>query len=345
MIKKLAFLTFVLVGNLAVAEEVKVSFWSFDKKELPKDFVFIAVSEEGTLTPRIKDRYEKDPFGRAENDKYKYTTVSCRHNFIFAAGPSGVKVAFRDPYSTVIGLTFISANNEITMQGNYGGSAGRRVLEEAAVVEFESLIPRRFSSRELANEAVASGLCDLLSATKIEPAGIMGEMMSDTATEWSELSRSFIVAIRETAAETKRREEREASDTQRLAELQSGFLVNNAKRPGVIQTSTGLQYEVLKMGDGDTPSINDEVEVHYRGELVDGRVFDSSYDRGQTVTFGVTQVIPGWTEALQLMSEGAKYKLYVPSDLAFGEQGASGGAVPPHAILIFEVELIKVISQ
>ena len=343
MINIFAFLIFVLVGNLAVAAEGTILFQSWTE-DPPKNILVIAVTELGKLTPSVSDRYEKDPFGRAENDKYKYTYVRCRHNFQFRSYPAG-KVAFRDPFSTIIGLTFISENNEITMQGNYGMSAGTRAMEESAVVEFESLIGRRFSSRELANEAVASGLCDLLSATKVEPAGIVGEMMSDTATEWSEVSRSLLVTVVETAAAKKRREEREASDTQSPAELQPGFLVNNAKRPGIIQTSTGLQYEVLRRGFGDTPNINDKVEIHYHGELVDGSVFDSSYDRGQPVTGKVSQFILGWTEALQLMTEGGKYKLYVPSDLAFGEQGAGGGAVPPHAILITELELIKVIPQ
>ncbi len=119
------------------------------------------------------------------------------------------------------------------------------------------------------------------------------------------------------------------------------FLDENAKREGVVTTSTGLQYEVLKEGSGDSPKETDQVTVHYHGTLIDGTVFDSSVDRGQPATFPVNGVIPGWVEALQLMNTGAKYKLFIPSDLAYGERGA-GGAIGPHATLIFEVELISI---
>jgi FKBP-type peptidyl-prolyl cis-trans isomerase FklB len=119
------------------------------------------------------------------------------------------------------------------------------------------------------------------------------------------------------------------------------FLDENAKREGVVTTSTGLQYEVLKEGSGDSPKETDQVTVHYHGTLIDGTVFDSSVDRGQPATFPVNGVIPGWVEALQLMNTGAKYKLFIPSDLAYGERGA-GGAIGPHSTLIFEVELISI---
>ena len=121
------------------------------------------------------------------------------------------------------------------------------------------------------------------------------------------------------------------------------FLAENAQREGVMVTESGLQYEVLQAGDGDSPGLDDQVEVHYRGTLIDGTVNDSSYDRGQTVTFGVTQVIAGWTEALQLMQEGSKYKLYIPSELAYGAGGA-GQSIGPNATLVFEVELIDVVA-
>ena len=119
------------------------------------------------------------------------------------------------------------------------------------------------------------------------------------------------------------------------------FLKINSEKEGIMVTSTGLQYEVIEAGDGDSPSAEDIVEVHYRGTLLDGTEFDSSYARNQTVDFGVTQVIAGWTEALQLMSTGAKWKLFIPSDLAYGPGGA-GGVIGPNATLIFEVELISI---
>ena len=119
------------------------------------------------------------------------------------------------------------------------------------------------------------------------------------------------------------------------------FLAENAKRNGVTTTATGLQYEVLTEGSGDSPKETDQVTVHYHGTLIDGTVFDSSVERGQPATFPVNGVIAGWVEALQLMNPGAKYKLFIPSNLAYGERGA-GGSIGPNATLIFEVELISI---
>ena len=119
------------------------------------------------------------------------------------------------------------------------------------------------------------------------------------------------------------------------------FLAQNAKNEGVVTLPSGLQYKVLKSGNGATPKASDSVECHYEGRLISGTVFDSSYQRGETATFGVTQVIAGWVEALQLMKEGDKWQLYIPYNLAYGERGA-GAQIPPFATLIFDVELIKV---
>ncbi|WP_323846245.1 FKBP-type peptidyl-prolyl cis-trans isomerase [Microbulbifer magnicolonia] len=118
------------------------------------------------------------------------------------------------------------------------------------------------------------------------------------------------------------------------------FLEENAKKEGVITTDSGLQYKVITPGSGDTPSADSTVEVDYKGTLIDGTEFDSSYARGEPVQFPVNGVIKGWTEALQLMKEGAKWELYIPSDLAYGPGGA-GGLIGPNATLIFEVELHK----
>lgn len=122
------------------------------------------------------------------------------------------------------------------------------------------------------------------------------------------------------------------------------FLTENAKREGIKVTESGLQYEVLESGKGDSPKASDNVEVHYTGELIDGTVFDSSVERGVPASFGVTQVIPGWVEALQLMHEGDKWRLYIPSDLAYGPNGA-GGVIGPNMTLIFDVELLRVIKK
>ena len=122
------------------------------------------------------------------------------------------------------------------------------------------------------------------------------------------------------------------------------FLQENGAREGVVTTDSGLQYEVLEAGEGPTPGPEDSVEVHYRGTLIDGTEFDSSYSRGETVTFGVGQVIAGWTEALQLMPVGSKWKLVIPPELGYGAGGA-GQVIGPNAALVFEVELIDIPSQ
>lgn len=119
------------------------------------------------------------------------------------------------------------------------------------------------------------------------------------------------------------------------------FLKENAQREEVNVLPSGLQYEVLEPGSGEKPSADSKVKVHYHGTLIDGTVFDSSVERGEPATFGVNQVISGWTEALQLMPEGAKWKLYIPSDLAYGARGA-GQKIGPYSTLIFEVELLEI---
>ncbi len=119
------------------------------------------------------------------------------------------------------------------------------------------------------------------------------------------------------------------------------FLAENAKRDGVTVLASGLQYEVLTAGEGAKPSRDDSVRTHYHGTLIDGSVFDSSYERGQPAEFPVGGVIAGWTEALQLMGTGSKWRLYVPSELAYGAQGV--GSIPPHSVLVFDVELLDIL--
>jgi len=128
---------------------------------------------------------------------------------------------------------------------------------------------------------------------------------------------------------------------QTALEKGQAFLKENAKQPGVKTTASGLQYKVLKEGTGKQPKTTDTVEVNYEGKLLNGTVFDSSYKRGQSISFPLNQVIPGWTEGVALMKEGAKYEFFIPSNLAYGSQGA-GTDIGPDETLIFTVELIKV---
>ena len=120
------------------------------------------------------------------------------------------------------------------------------------------------------------------------------------------------------------------------------YLEQNAKRDGVTQTKSGLQYEILTEGTGKSPKATDTVRCHYEGRLLDGTVFDSSYKRGEPADFGLNQVIPGWTEGVQLMKVGAKYKFYIPYQLGYGERGA-GASIPPYSALIFTVELLAIV--
>ncbi|QUE76681.1 FKBP-type peptidyl-prolyl cis-trans isomerase [Stutzerimonas stutzeri] len=139
--------------------------------------------------------------------------------------------------------------------------------------------------------------------------------------------------------------ERMQAEAQRKAEAAAGegkaFLAENAKRDGVTTLASGLQYEILTAGEGAKPTAEDQVRTHYHGTLIDGTVFDSSYQRGQPAEFPVGGVIAGWTEALQLMGVGSKWRLYVPSELAYGAQGV--GSIPPHSVLVFDVELLAVL--
>ncbi len=138
----------------------------------------------------------------------------------------------------------------------------------------------------------------------------------------------------------------EEGEREAQAALEEGnkFLEENKAREGVITTESGLQYEILKEGDGPKPAATDRVRVHYHGTLLDGTVFDSSVDRGEPAVFGVNRVIPGWTEALQLMPVGSKWKVFIPGDLAYGDRGA-GGDIGPNATLIFEVELLEIVEE
>lgn len=140
-------------------------------------------------------------------------------------------------------------------------------------------------------------------------------------------------------------QQKQEEEAQKMGEINEkagqDFLLENGKRAEVKTTESGLQYEVLQEGNGEKPTAADSVTVHYIGKLIDGTVFDSSVERGAPATFGVTQVIPGWVEALQLMSVGSKWRLFIPSQLAYGPQGA-GGVIGPNQTLIFDVELISI---
>ena len=146
---------------------------------------------------------------------------------------------------------------------------------------------------------------------------------------------------------TTRLQARKQAEMEAAAELAKAegvaFLEANKHKPGVEVTESGLQYRVERAGNGATPKAEDVVRVHYKGTLPNGDVFDSSYDRGQPAEFGLAQVIPGWSEGVQLMNVGSKYTFWIPSELAYGEAGG-GGVIPPHTMLTFEVELLEIVE-
>ena len=137
-------------------------------------------------------------------------------------------------------------------------------------------------------------------------------------------------------------ENKAKEESQKAIAEGAAYLKANGEREGVVTTKSGLQYEVLTEGNGKSPKATDKVRCHYEGRLLNGEVFDSSYQRGEPADFGLNQVIPGWTEGVQLMKEGAKYRFFIPYLLGYGERGA-GQSIPPYSTLIFDVELIKVL--
>ncbi len=171
-------------------------------------------------------------------------------------------------------------------------------------------------------QAVAAGISDILNESPIQ--------VSE-----EELNAAYTVVQEAIKAQ-------EADKAKKMVELSQSFLEENAKRDGVQVLASGLQYEILEAGDGAIPTAEASVKTHYHGTFIDGQVFDSSVDRGEPATFGVTQVIAGWTEALQLMPTGSKWRLFIPANLAYGDAGAPP-SIPGGAALVFEIHLIDIV--
>lgn len=191
-----------------------------------------------------------------------------------------------------------------------------------------------FIGRNFGDQFKGQGIAiDLAALTEGIKSGLAGEKPKYTQEELMGAMQAFENSMR--AKEVARQSEAKDKGIK--------FLAENAKKKGVTTTASGLQYEVLKAGDGPKPVATDRVNVHYHGTLIDGKVFDSSVERGMPITFGVQEVIKGWTEALQLMPVGSKWRVYIPSALAYGEQGA-GGDIGPNEALIFDVELLGIVK-
>ncbi len=190
-------------------------------------------------------------------------------------------------------------------------------------------IGRNFGD-QFKNQGIAIDTAALMEGIK---SGMAGEKPKYTQEELMAAMQAFENSMRE----------KEASRGNEAKAKGEKFLADNKAKKGVTTTASGLQYEVIKAGDGPKPVPTDRVNVHYHGTLIDGKVFDSSVERGMPITFGVQEVIKGWTEALQLMPVGSKWRVYIPSTLAYGEQGA-GGDIGPNEALIFDVELLGIVK-
>lgn len=200
-----------------------------------------------------------------------------------------------------------------SIEGRVSYGIGRQMGQQLADNPFDGVDP----------QAVAQGLLDALNAVA-NP--FSNEQMQEAFGEINS-----------------RMQAKEAEQYKSLAAEGEAFLAENAKRDGIQVTASGLQYEVITQGSGAVPSSTSKVKTHYHGTLIDGTVFDSSVQRGQPIDFPVNGVIAGWTEALQLMPVGSKWRLFIPHNLAYGERGA-GGSIKPFAALVFEVELLDIVG-
>ncbi|HHS99465.1 MAG TPA: FKBP-type peptidyl-prolyl cis-trans isomerase [Thiomicrospira sp.] len=205
------------------------------------------------------------------------------------------------------------SNNFTTTPEIVSYGIGRQMGDQLAADPFEGVSP----------QAVAAGLIDSLEGTA---SPISQEQFAKAFEEINEIMQA------------KHAEQAKVAGAQGEA-----FLAENAKKDGIVVTDSGLQYEILEAGHGEKPGVDSVVLTHYHGTLIDGTVFDSSVERGQPAEFPVNRVIPGWTEALQLMPKGSKWRLYIPQELAYGSAG-SGGKIAPFSALVFDVELLDILS-
>ncbi len=201
-------------------------------------------------------------------------------------------------------------------------------------------------SLEMSPEMIAAGIADALAGTTrltTEQAQIvmigLQERLLAKAQQNGTASQAQAQSMEEPAQPTAEEMERMGADNKARG---AAFMAENAKKPGVKSTGSGLQYQVMSEGSGASPTAADNVRVHYEGRLIDGTVFDSSVQRNEPITFNLGQVIPGWTEGVQLMKVGAKYRFFIPSDLAYGPKGFPGSPIGPNSTLVFDVELLAI---
>lgn len=235
----------------------------------------------------------------------------------------------RSLLTALVVLLFTACSNEVT--GQKGRNAPLKTNIDSVSYGIGADIGHNMKQSGLDSlnvDAMAMGIRDGLdSAERISAENVRA------------LVQTYMLAVQKKVME---REQKEGEENLRKGEA---WLAENGKKPGVITTASGLQYEVLQAGSGPKPTAEDVVKVNYRGTLLDGTEFDSSYKRGQPAMFGVGNVIAGWAEAIQLMPVGSRYKLFIPAGLAYGNSRGPGGDLPPNSTLLFEVELLEIVPN
>lgn len=264
--------------------------------------------------------------------------LGCRELF---AGNHGMNRPFHTLAILLIGISLSACaadKKNATLTTSTTTSTTLTTSEQKAAYSMGYVLGKRNAEvlgQDFSTEAFSQGMRD---AFGNKPAALSEEDMKKAVQEYQAKREKAMEALqaqqssKELAQNTQVSQENEAKG--------QAFLAANAKKPGIKTTASGLQYEVIQAGNGPRPKASDSVKVHYEGKLIDGTVFDSSIARGEPITFPLNGVIPGWTEGVQLMPVGSKYRFYIPSKLAYGETGA--GTIPPNSTLIFDVELLGI---
>ena len=275
------------------------------------------------------DRHKMSPFGhfplvaKGRDRGYNRKQNNEDHSFVGRVIQWIVEKGVEMRTFLIAGLCFLLLTSSAVAQENFVLKSEKEKISYSIGAEIGTTLKKQ--ALDIEPEVLVKAIKDVLAGGKML---MTEEEVIETLTSFK---KDFIAKKQELEKQLGEKNKKEGSS----------FLAENQKKEGVKTLPSGLQYKVIKSGSGKKPKLDDTVTTHYRGSLIDGTEFDSSYRRGKPVTFPVNQVIPGWTEALQLMEEGAKWELFVPSNLAYGEKGA-GNEIGPNATLIFEVELISV---
>ncbi|MGH8063518.1 MAG: FKBP-type peptidyl-prolyl cis-trans isomerase, partial [Pseudoxanthomonas sp.] len=246
-------------------------------------------------------------------------------------------------------LTVVAASCALVLAAcNPSGKGAGNKADAAATPDAAGKIPGLATEKEQVSYTIGMQMGKSLKPIKDEVDlktlnRAMEDVINDKKLLMTDEQVAKVMQTFSTKMQAKQQEEMAVQGKKNL-ELEKTFLAANGKKPGVVTTASGLQYQVITPGAGPKPKMEDRVSVNYAGTLLDGTEFDSSYKRNEPAQFVLKQVVPGWSEALQLMPVGSKYKLWIPSRLGYGETGTPGGPIPPNSTLVFELELLKIVK-